>query len=379
MDMETETPLLLEKIFADKGLADTTQRSYNNSVAYFEEYTDKTIYEVIQTHEKETQNGILWRDSTLKGDLVNFRKEMYDEYKKDTAREYYGKIIAILNFYEVTIGKLPPIRKDNSSILRDVDELPDQETLKLCVNLNNNQLLKASALMLAHTGLSPVDLLKMTFEEYLKGTEKYHNYNTHRNIKLAISEMKEQDVIGVFKGERQKTKTQYITFASPEAIKATNMYILTREDNYNLDSPVFKTSRRHFNKIYQDVNDKLKLGVTSEGIRVFSPKNLRSYHATQLEIAGMSDSRIDILQGRKPQSIIRKHYVKVKVSVLLDEYIRCLPYLVVEDINRVKTELDVTKEQLEEQTTENTNLKRELSKLDDVLARLNKLESERGA
>lgn len=369
--MKTETQKILEQIFQEKELAYTTQNVYRNSVEYFETHTRKTLYETIKEHEEETRNGIIWRDSTLRSLLISFRKEMHNKYKKDTAREYYGKIIAILNYYEITIGKLPKLRTNNISEIRDTDEIPDQNLLKTCINLNNNQLLKSSALTLAHTGLSPVDLLNKTMDDYLISTQKHHNYKQHHNIKKAINEMKDKDVIAVFKGKRQKTQTPYITFASPEATRATNMYLLSRDDELRLDSPLFKTSRRHFNKIYQDVNDKLGLGVTSEGIAVFSPKNLRSYHATQLEIAGMSDSRIDILQGRKPQSIIRKHYVKVKTSVLLDEYIRCLPFLVVEDINRVKSELDVVKDELETVTVENIELR---DNLNEIYSRLEVLE-----
>ena len=72
---------------------------------------------------------------------------------------------------------------------------------------------------------------------------------------------------------------------------------------------------------------------------------LRSYHATQLSEAGMNDSYIDLLQGRKPQSIARKSYIRVKRERLREEYIRCLPFLVVEDINRVRTELEQVREE----------------------------------
>lgn len=359
-----KTERLLENMFIEKNLKQSTKNGYKRAVEHFEKHTQQSLHETLTQAEKEETQ---WKKSTLRTNLISFRREMYETYKKDTAKGYYGKIISLLNYYEINIGKLPPINMGNDNRLKDSSELPSQETLKLCIELKNNNLLRSTTLLMSSTGLSPIDLLNLTIDDYLKSTRQYHQYYTHFNILNAIHEMKDKEVVATFKGNRQKTKTQYITFASPEAIKATNLYLLSRTDKLNIDSPLFKTSRRHLNKLFQDTNDQLGLGETSEGISCFSPKNLRSYHATQLEIAGMSDSRIDILQGRKTQSIIRRHYIKVNVDVLREEYIKCLPYLVVDDMNKIKTELDVVKE-------ENAELKDRQDKLDEILARIELLE-----
>jgi phosphoenolpyruvate-protein kinase (PTS system EI component) len=97
---------------------------------------------------------------------------------------------------------------------------------------------------------------------------------------------------------------------------------------------------------------------------------LRSYHASQLSESGMNDSNIDLLQGRKPQSIARKSYIRVKRERLKEEYIQALPYLVVEDFERVKTELETVKE-------ENQTLKERNEDLEDIKKRLLALEAGR--
>ena len=71
---------------------------------------------------------------------------------------------------------------------------------------------------------------------------------------------------------------------------------------------------------------------------------LRVYHATQLAEAGVNDPIIDLLQGRVPKSVSRKSYIKVKRSKLKVEYVKALPFIVVEDIEEVRTELEVEKE-----------------------------------
>ena len=362
MNMKPNTEQMLNTIFQEKELSQTTRRSYIRSVKYFEKHIQKTIYELIQIHEKEEKNpNITWRDYTLKKELISFRKLMYNTYTEGTAREYYTKIISILNFYEINLGRINPINKTKTKKPTpiDPDDLPDREMLKLCIE-TKNPLLKSSTLLLAHTGLSPVDMLNLTIEEYLVSTKEYHNYNIHHDVYRSIEEMNQHEqIIATFKGYRQKTGVRYITFAGTEAIKATNNYLVSRDDNLIPESKLFKTSRRNFNKIFQDVNEKLNLGQMGDYAR-FSPKNLRDYQATQLELAGMSDGRIDIIQGRKPSSIIRKHYIKLKTSVLKEEYIKALPYLVVEDINRVKTELDVEKEK-------STRLEKEVKQYQEIV------------
>lgn len=372
MNMKPNTEQLLNIIFQEKELSPSTQSTYTLSVKYFEKHIQKTIYELIQIHEKEEKNPeITWRDCTLKKELISFRKSMYKKYKEGSAKEYYGKIIAILNFYEVNLGRIAPYNKTKTNKPEpiDPDDLPDREMLKLCIE-TKNPLLKSSTLLLAHTGLSPIDLLNFTIDDYFTSTKEYHNFYKHYNVNKAIDEMNQhKQIVATFKGYRQKTKGKYITFAGTEAIKATNIYLLSRTDELKLNSKLFKISRRHFNRIFQEVNDKLNLGEIG-WIARFAPKNLRDYQATQLELSGMSDGRIDIIQGRKPSSIIRKHYIKVKTSILKEEYIKALPYIVIEEVQKYKTENDVLRE-------ENIELKSELSEISSMKERILALEKSR--
>lgn len=362
--MNTEE--ILDLIFIENDLAPSTRNSYRRSVEYFEEITGQQLNDVLTLAETEHH----WKTSNLRRCLIVFRKELYARYKKGTAQDYYGKIIAILNYFEIDYGKLPKMKKHNESLLRDTSEIPTRETLKKCIELKNNIIVKSTTLLTSSTGLSPIDLLNLTLQDYLTATSEYHNYNTHHNIIQAIYEMDDQKVIATLKGNRQKTGTEYITFTSPESIHYTNIYLLSREDELKPNSPLYRISRRQLNKYYQNINDQLRLGTTSEGTAKYSLKNLRSYHATQLETAGMTDSRIDILQGRKPSTIIRKHYIKINTDTLREDYIRCLPYLVIDDMEKIKTELDIVRE-------ENRELKEKNNDLEDIKKRLLRLEADR--
>lgn len=354
-----KTQDILQTLFIENELSKSTRNAYLRSVRKFEKITEQTLPEILELAEKEHN----WKTSNLRMCLLKYRHELNQNYKRSTAQEYYGKIISILNHYEVDYGKLPKQKKHNENILYDVAELPSQKTLKKCIELKNNILLKSATLFIASTGLSPIDLLKLTVKDYLESTNEYHNYQQHHNIIQAILEMEDKQVIATLRGHRQKTGTEYITFTSPEAIKNTNIYLQSREDQLTLESILFKVSRRQFNKYYQDINEQLGLGLTSEGKAVFSPKNLRSYHATQLERAGMNDNRIDILEGRKPSSIIRRHYIKIDAEELKQEYIECLPYLVVDDMEKIKTELELVREENQEYKNQLSEFRKDLNDL----------------
>ena len=98
---------------------------------------------------------------------------------------------------------------------------------------------------------------------------------------------------------------------------------------------------------------------------------LRRYHATQLAEAGMGLDNINLLEGRKVPGVAHESYIRIKPEVLKEEYIKCLPYLVVEDINKVRTKLDVTLEKNDDLQSENDTLK---SELNDIRSRQDDLE-----
>lgn len=359
--MNTEE--ILEILFIENELSQTTKETYKRSIKYFEDITNQTLAETLTLAEREHN----WKQSNLRKCLLMFRNEMLKRYKPDTAKQYYAKVISILNFYEIPYGKLPKQKIQPKNIFLDLSELPNQKMIKKCIESTGSLLVKSTCLLLSSTGLSPVDLLNLTIADYMRGTSSYHQYDHHQDVLKAISEMENQKVIATFKGNRQKTQIQYITFTSPESIQATNLYLQLRDDPLIPTNKLFKISRRQLSKIYLKINNQLCLGKTDQGIAKFAMKNLRSYHATQLALAGMNDAEIDILQGRKPSTIIRKHYIKVDVDHLKERYVECLPYLVIDDFAKIQSELEIVK-------NENIELKRKQDDINMILKRIEKLE-----
>lgn len=371
MNMKT-TNEMFNKMKKEKKLSESSVKLYERSIRFFEKETGLTIPKLINIHEKERRDGVFWRDCTLKEKLIDYRDFLYDkDYKQNTIENYYSCIIALLNYYEIELGKIYTIKKETDD-LKLIDELITREEIQQCVNSTDTPIIKALTFFLISTGLAPVDALKLTIKDYLKITSEYHNYNLHNDIRTAIMEMQDKEVIPVITGHRTKNKKQYITFATPEAIKATNIYLISREETLKLDSPLFNMSKPNLMKIHRKINKQLNLGVTKEGYARFSMKYMRSYHDTQLSRAGMNDATINILSGRKNDTVIRKHYITIDINELKQEYIKCLPYLLIEDINKVKSELDNVIEEKKELEQENKDLK---TNINNIYDRLNNLEN----
>ena len=358
--------IMLDQFFIERNHSENTKKNYRISCKLFEEVIGKPLNELIDIAKSE--NELKWDETQFRLWLIQFRNYCYENYKEDTGKRYIQRIKTVFRHYGVDIGELPyaSTKQVRKSEQIDYEDLPNRQVLKKCIELKN-PLLKASTLFLSSSGISKTDALNLTIQDYLDATMEYHNSN---NIYEAINLMDKSEIsiIPTFKLQRQKTGETYRTFCSPEAVKAINIYLLSREYLEN-DDKLFDIGERQFSRIFQQTNDKLNLGRVN-GNRRFTPQMLRSYQASQLAEGGMTDSNIDLIQGRKPQSIARKSYIRIKRSTLKEQYIKCLPFLVVEDIEEIRTELDVVKKEKETLKSENQLLVDKIMGFEDDINKL---------
>lgn len=347
----------------ERNSSQSTVKGYTSSIKHLEEMTGKSIDELLEIAKSE--NKLDWEDTQLRSWLIQYRNMSYAKFKERSANTNLGRVKTFFRHYNIRLGELPyfSTKQVKKSEEIDYEDLPNREMLRKAIEMKN-PLLKALTLFMSSTGISRTDTWNMTVQNYLDATYEYHQCD---NIYDAIKQMDKSEVsiIPTFKLRRKKTGEVYRTFASPECVKAINNYLLSRDYVENEDQ-LFNMSFRYINSVFEDTNKLLGFGRINGRSR-FSPQMLRSYHASQLSEAGMSDANIDLLQGRKPSSIARKSYIRVKREKLKSEYIRCLPYLVIDDVEEIKTELDVTKKQLDIVSSENTELKDNLNSIWDEL------------
>ena len=381
---------ILDEIFRERNSSINTQKSYARSVNQFEIYFQQHLGEIINIAEKEEEQGIPWRKSRLREYLIEFRSYLYDKYKSKTAKLYLTLIISIFRHYEFVIPRLPRFSEDIEVIPILPEDIPDREMLQKCIDISP-QVVVAFALFTSSSGMSRVDALSLTIKDYLEATNEYHKHPD--NVSLAIKEMNESDVdiIPTFRNLiRQKTNLPYYTFCSHEAAESINNYLISRKTllydetgrvtgarDVTPEDPLFDVSYQWIGDLFEEVNTKLNLGKAGRYNR-FTIHMMRRYHATQLNAAGMSEDRINLLQGRTPKSVIHESYIRVKMSDLKEEYVKCLPYLVVTDVKKVRTKLDVEIEknvQLEHELREKTD---EVQQINSRMDSIEKLISEMG-
>ena len=364
-----KTEKIIQKITTERNSSQKTHEAYTRSIKLYEEYCNKPLPKLIQEAQLEEDEGIRWNNSTLKKRLLDFRTYLYKKYKQNTAQLYLTTIIATYKHMGIDVQSLPYFSRKQVKTNPPIyyDDLPDKEVLQRVLGVCS-PFMKAVTLFISSSGCSRIDTLNLKLDDYLQATMEYHHMN---NIYDAIQKMQKTDhqIIPTFNLRRQKTGKPYFTFCSDEAVRAINDYLLTRD--LSQSDKLFKCNKNYFNQQFKCLNDELGLGQVGDYGR-FRPHMLRKYHASRLYEAGMDKYKVDQLQGRSKEKI-QEAYFKDSPSSLREEYVECLPNLVVSDYEEVKTELEVTVE-------ENRSLSNRLSSqnrlISDILERVDCLERE---
>ena len=358
---------MLERLFRERNSSKSTQITYRRSVRYYEELTGHTINELLEIAETEEINNIHWRNTRTRQWILEYREWCYDNYNVSTAQLYLTAILTTYRHFELTIPPLPYYSTKHARHTPPINysDLPDRQILSECLQVAT-PLARAIILFMSSSGMSRIDVLNLKISDYLEATSDYHDHDG--SVKLAVKEMRDQDIIPTFHLTRQKTGHDYFTFCSHEAVKSINSYLLTRTDILRRHDRLFKVNERYINMIFERLNQYFMLGKMPNGYNRLTPHMLRRYHATQLAEAGMSTDHINILQGRVITGVAHQHYIRIKPDTLKEEYIECLPHLVIEDVNKYKTQTQLLAE-------ENKELKDREQKLNDILDRLERLEN----
>lgn len=356
--------MILERFFKERNSSTSTIRTYTRSAKYYSEMTGHTIQEVLDIADDEEYNNIRWKNTQTRKWILQYREWLYTNYNVSTAQLYLTAIMTIYRHFEITIPPLPYYSTKGLQRTAPINytDLPDRDILSACLEICS-PLVKSLILFMSSSGMSRIDVLNLRINDYLEATQDYHN---QESVKYAIRDMQDTDIIPTFHLKRQKTGQDYFTFCSHEACKSINAYLLTRTETLHRNKPLFKINERYINMIFERLNGHFDLGKVGNYNRL-RPHMLRKYHASQLAEAGMSTEHINLLQGRKIQGIAHEHYIRLNPDTIREEYIECLPYLLITDINKYKTELETVRE-------ENSKYKQEL---DDIFSRLEKLEDNR--
>lgn len=361
-----KTDEILERFFHERNSSPSTITTYTRVVRIYEKFTGETLSNLLDMADDEEYNNIRWKNTNTRRYIITFREFLYGKYNVSTAKLYLTAIITIYRHFEITIPPLPYYSTKHARRTEPLlpEQLLDRDILRECIRISS-PVVKSLILFMSSSGMSRIDVLNLTIEDYLEATKDYHSHQD--SVKYAIREMRDnpEPIIPEFHLTRQKTGQQYVTFCSHEAVKSINAYLLTRTETLKRESKLFKIHERYFNTIFERLNEHFGLGKVGNWNRIRSHM-LRKYHASQLAEAGVSTDHINLLQGRKIPGIAHETYIRIRPETLRNEYIEALPYIVISDEDRVKTELEKVTDRKDELEQKYDNMMQRIEALENM-------------
>lgn len=368
MNMNNDT--IIDEFVKARRLKKGTAEQYQIALNFYSKFQEKPLSELLSEADAEEEQGIRWKNRKLKQRLLNYRNYLYEKYVKSTADLKFALIKTFYKHYEIEIHDLPTLNKKNIklSIPLKFKDLPDKELIKKALKIAN-PLMRAIILFMSSSGCARAETLSLSVQDYIDATREYHNTN---DISEAVRIMHNQDIVPTFYLKRIKTNKYYFTFCSPEPNREIINYLLLREDLDNdklSETQLFKCNTAYFERHFAKINNTLNLGKIGAHNK-FKSHILRKFHATNLYNDKMSLEEIDALQGRSKEATHSSYFTEDPTK-LKEKYIQHLDCLT---INMDVNQLDIKSPEFVQLENENTTLKSELGKMDDILARLSKLE-----
>lgn len=345
-----------------------TERSYRIYIKQYVEFNNMTMVELLQEAEEEEEKGIRWKHRTLKKRLIEFRAYLYDNYAYETAKTRFGKLLAFYRHFEIEIHQLPKIATINiDKTHMGFKDLPDKNILKKALKISK-PLMRAIILFMSSSGCARAETLSLSIQDFINATKEYHNCT---DIYDVINVLKDrEDIIPTFYLKRPKTNKFFYTFCSPEATTEIINYLASRTTKLKPESKLFDVSEQQFIFHFKTINNKLGLGKLENGRGKFTSHMLRKFHSTQLWNEQVPKELVDALQGRGKDQVHSSYFWEdpKKLKELYVEHLDCLT------INLDVNNLDIKSPEFVKLENENTTLKTELSKMDNIMERLSRLE-----
>ena len=356
--------IMREQLFNDfcreRNLSPGSIGVYEHALKNYVKYNGMTLAQLIEEADQEEEQRIRWKRRRLKHRLIDFRNYLIDYgYAKETINTMMKRVTTFYRHHEIEIHHLPRVNIQSTVEIK----IPTRDDLKVAVE-SSKPLMKSLILFMASSGMSKVDVLKLTIEDFITATSDYHNSNDIIEVMTILNGR--NDIIPTFALTRTKTNKFYYTFCSPEATSSIVNYLYSRNDKLKPNSKLFKISYHYLSMKFEYLNDTLNLGVTAGNeFRILRCHTLRKYHATTLRDDGLSIDIINSLQGKAKNKVDNAYYIDTpeQLKKQYEEHVNCL---YITDEKRYRTELETVKD-------ENTELK---TNLRNIINRIEKLENQ---
>lgn len=275
-------------------------------------------------------------------------------------------------FYDIEILALPKINEKSIQKPAPIyfKDLPDNAIIREAFQIAS-PLMKAIILFSCSSGCVRTETLSLTIGDYIDALSEYLP-NRNMDIFNVIDYLNSvDDVVPTFSILRKKTNKYYLTYCSPEAVKAINAYLLLRDKPLSEESPLFRISRTYMVQSFEMINDTLGLGRVGK-YRRFRSHMLRKFHASALYNNGMSLDKVNDLHG-KAKNKTDAAYFMTNPDDLKYEYIKHLPAVT---INTDVEKLSIKSPQFIQMEKENESLRLEVGSMRNEMEEMRGLKKE---
>ncbi len=365
---------ILNQIHHAKAHSASSQKVYRNSVKAYCTLNQLSLYELIQEADQEEENGVRWKNRTLKQRLINFRQYLAENYTKNTLHSYFNAIRAIYDYFEIEIHSLPKINNKSVNIPEPINyvDLPNKEIIKKSLKIADNRM-KAIILFMSSSGCAKKETLSLTIQDFIEATKGYHNAE---DIYGVINQLKDrEDVVPMFRLKRQKTNKYYYTFCSPEAVTALISYMLTIENELKPEDKLFPIHEDYVTILFININNTLGLGKKGSYNRMRAHM-LRKFHASELYNAGLTLEEVDSLQGRGKDATHSAYFLE-DPEKLRQRYIEHMDAVTINlDVNNIdfkSPEYLELEQKYNEKESQFNNMEERLSRMEKMLGNVDQM------
>lgn len=365
--MNTSNEEYLQEYITTRGLSKKTHKNMYNITNNYCKFQKLSLHELLLEADEDEEAGLLWKKRRLKKRLVNYMNHLKSTMSISSAKTYFAVIKTFYIHHEIEIGKLPSWNFRNASVQEPItyNDLPDRTIIKKAVEMSK-PLMRSIILFLSSTGMSKVDMRKLTIKDFIDATMDYHKSTDIKNA-LEILNNTTKPIIPIWRKRRSKTNKYFITFNTSECTSEILNYLQSRKnlDPYDI---LFPIPEHYFTLQFEKINDALNLGYVG-AYRRFRGHMLRKFHASNLEKAGMDRYKINVLQGKSNNAVDDVYFFQDEEELKKD-YIDCMCGLLifteVEKINIETEEVQLIKmenEQLRMEIDEVRRMKEDIEKI----------------
>lgn len=364
---------LIEEYIQTRDLKKNTHTTLKSILNHYSKFQDTSLEELIEEADNEEELGLRWKRRTLKTRLINYINYCKKTMKISSVKSYLTIVKSFYYHHEIEIHKLPPVNKRNALVSEPITykDLPDKDIIRYACEMST-PLMRSLILFLASTGMSKVDVLGLTVQDFINATMDYHNDGGSISEILTCLTSYNGDIIPVWTNRRSKTNKYYITFNTPECTDEIVNYLIIRNNRRPLqpEDRLFKIHKDYYTKRFIDLNMLMDLGKVGTYNR-FRGHMLRKFHSSNLEKAGMDRYKINVLQGKSNNAVDDVYFYTDK-DTLKKEYIEHMSCLLI--FTEVKTFDEYSPEYLQMQK-ENELLQEEVAKVRQLEVDVEKIKS----